>query len=401
MTGDIKSNRHGCDRSLCVIRSVAENFASALIFGAVLVLFSLKIFVSDAFAAQPFELHLLDVGQGQGILVEADGQYMLIDGGGRESSSYVISYLRQQGIENLDFIAVSHYDEDHMSGVIGALNVFPVKMLLVPSYRGEGDLYQSFATAALSNGTVIYHPQAGEKFQLGGALVEVVGPVRTDYEAENDRSLALKVTYGNLSCLICGDAEQQGETDMVDAGYDLSANVYVANHHGSKSSSSERFLDAISPSYALISCGRDNSYGHPAQETLQRFQDRGVEIYRTDLQGTVILSCDGSSFWFSQDPCQDWTPGTYQPQGDSADSFDYTDSSDSSDPSGSPDSSDSSGSFDQQARITYVINTNTRKFHYPTCNSVLQMKQSNRMDTDLSREDLIAQGYEPCGNCRP
>lgn len=174
-------------------------FISGLLF-LWIILFSIP-----AGAAQPFELHLLDVGQGQSVLIEADGHYMLIDGGGRSSSSFVVSYLKQQGIDHLDLIAVSHYDEDHMSGLIGALSVFPDDELLLPSYEGEGSLYQSFFSAAISNGASIQFPQMGDIYQLGGATVEVVGPARFDYELENDRSLAFRISYGDLTCLICGD----------------------------------------------------------------------------------------------------------------------------------------------------------------------------------------------------
>lgn len=114
------------------------------IFSAAILTAWIALMSIIAHAAQPFELHLLDVGQGQSVLIEADGHYMLIDGGGRSSSSFVVSYLKQQGIDHLDLIAVSHYDEDHMSGLIGALSVFPDDELLLPSYEGEGSLYQSF-----------------------------------------------------------------------------------------------------------------------------------------------------------------------------------------------------------------------------------------------------------------
>ena len=354
------------------------------IFAAVILIAWILLTGFMVYAAEPFELHLLDVGQGQCVLIEADGHYMLIDGGGRSSSSFVVSYLKQQGIDHFDLVAVSHYDEDHMSGVIGALSVFPANEILLPSYAGEGELYQSLSTAAVSNGAVILHPFAGAEFSLGGATVEVVGPVRTDYEWENDRSLAFRITYGDVSCLVCGDAEGTSEWDMVNSGRDISADIYVVNHHGSLTSSTEPFLDAVSPSYALISCGKDNSYGHPTMEVLQRLQERGVQMYHTDLQGSVILYSDGYSIWFDQEPCQDWTPGTFEGQTRQVSEGD-----------GSSENGDSS------EEIQYVCNTNTMKFHYPSCNSVTQMNESNRMNTSLSRDELIAQGYQPCGNCHP
>lgn len=347
------------------------------------------LFCVHVHAAQPFELHLLDVGQGQCVLIEADGHYMLLDGGGRNASSFVVSYLKQLGIENFDLIALSHYDEDHMSGLIGVLSVFRVGQVLLPSYAGEGELYQSFATAAVSNGAAILHPQAGDTFSMGNAAVEVVGPVRTDYAVDNDRSLAFRITYGDVSCLICGDAEETAEMDMVSSGRDISADICVVSHHGSRTSTTDSFLDAVAPSYALISCGLGNSYGHPTVEVLQRLQERGIRMYRTDLQGTVILYSDGSSIWPDQEPCQDWTPGI--PEG-------QTRTIPLDNGTGQEAGLDAGESAEE---VLYVCNTNTKKFHYPGCDSVNQMNESNRMNTNLSRDELIAQGYQPCGNCHP
>ena len=359
------------------------------IFAVVVLLAWISLTGVIVYAAEPFELHLLDVGQGQCVLIEAEDHYMLIDGGGRSSSSLVVSYLKQQGIDHFDLVAVSHYDEDHMSGVIGALSVFSTDEILLPPYAGEGELYQSLSTAAVSNGAVILHPIAGMEFSIGGATVEVVGPVRTDYEWENDRSLAFRITYCDVSCLVCGDAEGTSEWDMVNSGRDISADIYVVNHHGSRTSSTEPFLDVVSPSYALISCGKDNSYGHPTAEVLQCLQERGMQMYRTDLQGTVILYSDGYSIWADQELCQDWTPGKYEDQTRQMPVGD-----------GSGESGDAAAS-DSAEEALYVCNTNTMKFHYPSCDSVKQMKESNRVNTNLSRDELIAQGYQPCGNCHP
>lgn len=217
----------------------------------------------------------------------------------------------------------------------------------------------------------------------------MVGPVRTEYLLENDRSLALRITYGDVTCLICGDAEQAEEMDMAASGEDLSADIYVANHHGNKNSSTDAFLDAVSPAYALVSCGMDNAYGHPAQETLQRLQEQGIQLYRTDLQGTIVLYSDGDTCWFDQDPCQDWTPGTYKEVTrmllESETAF----------------LTNSGGEDTSSEEYRYVCNTNTGKFHYPDCSSVGQMKEKNRINSTLSRDELIAQGYQPCGNCHP
>ncbi len=329
--------------------------------------------------AEPFALHLLDVGQGQALL-ESDGQYMLIDGGGRAASSYLVSAVSGLVPDRLAYAAVSHYDEDHMSGLIGALKVFGCDMVLVPPYPGEGDLYRSFTEAAVSNGAVIFHPPLGWTCELGGAVVQVVGPAGSGYETENDLSLVFRVTYGDTAFLISGDAQSQSEADMAAGDLPLSADVYVAGHHGSATSSSDVFLDAVSPAFVMISCGSGNAYGHPAGETLERLRERDIGLFRTDLQGTVTAYSDGTSVWFDAEPSQDWTPGSGEPEQNVR-----------SIPSGGAGGGE----------ITYVCNTSTMKFHYPYCDSVGNMNPKNRMDTDMTREELIALGYDPCGNCRP
>ena len=363
---------------------IAKRFAEFVIILSI-ICFTCAV---QAAPTAPFELHLLDVGQGQSVLIEADGHYMLIDGGGRGASSFVVSYLKQQEIEHFDYVVLSHYEEDHMAGLIGVLSVFQADLLLAPGYAGGEELYQSFAAAALSNGCTIMHPKAGWQFQVGNADVEVIGPVR-EYSSENDSSLSVRITYGSTAYIICGDAEQQSETDMVESGTNLHADVYVVNHHGSSTSSTETYLDAIAPEYALISCGADNVYGHPMQETLQKLQNRGITLYRTDKQGTVIASSDGNEIWFNTDPCEDWSDGNKLLTLEAADV------------QTSLQGISRMHTEETEPSYRYVCNTNTKKFHYPDCNSVRQMKEEHKLYTDQSREDLMAQGYEPCGNCCP
>ena len=352
-------------------------------------------------AAEPFAFHVLDVGQGQSVLVESEGHFMLIDGGGRGASSFVVSYLKQQGVEALDCVAVSHYEEDHMSGIIGALSVFPSDMFLAPPYAGSGELYQSLAVAALSNGCIVLHPDPGFEFTMGSALVRVIGPQRTDYTSDNDLSLCIKIQYGDTRFLICGDAQHESETDLVNSAEDLSADIYVVNHHGSNTSSMDTFLEQVSPRFAVISCGKDNGYGHPSMETFQRLQNHNISMYRTDQQGSVIAYSDGAEIRFNQDSCTDWTAGdgiitlSGVDEGYSGEGITRSSMNEQGDPA------DENGKSETEQSFQYVCNTNTKKFHYPDCNSIAQMKEENRLFTNLGREELLAEGYEPCGNCNP
>ena len=350
-------------------------------------------------AYEPFEMHVLDVGQGQSVIFSCNNHYMIVDGGGRGASSFVVSYLKQMGVETVDMVALTHYEEDHMSGIIGVLSAFSCDSLLLPSYAGSGDLYQSLAVAALSNGCTILHPHPGDEFMLGETNAKVIGPRRTDYSSDNDKSLCFRICFGDVAFVVCGDAQQESEIDLINSGEDLRANVYVVDHHGSSTSSMDTFLDAVSPQFAIISCGRDNGYGHPAMETLQRLQNHGISMYRTDQQGTIIAYTDGSDLWFNQDPSVDWTFGNnIIPFGNVNDNA-GDDIAIMRQALETDDTSVSQGSAEQEYQ--YVCNTNTKKFHSPSCDSVAQMKEENRLFTNLSRDELLAEGYEPCGNCRP
>lgn len=261
-----------------------------------------------------FTLTMLNVGQGLAILIEADGHYMMYDGGGREASSYVVSYLKEQKITGFDCLIASHYDEDHIAGLVGVLRNYDVGNLICPDYQADSKIYQSFVDASESNGAALIHPQAGERYSLGGAVISILGPFGYDEEKENNNSIAVKLTYGNFSCILTGDAEKEEEQAIIDSGADLATDLYVVGHHGSSGSTSDAFLKAMSPSVVWISCGSDNSYGHPAQKTMEKLKEAGIALYRTDLlenAKTKEVTCyaDGNSYWFDQEASNDYSPG--------------------------------------------------------------------------------------------
>lgn len=229
----------------------------------------------------------LDVGQGNCILAESDGHYLLIDGGDRSHSSFVVSYLQQRGITQLDYVLVSHYDADHLSGIIGVLYNYNVATLLTPDYTTGTKIYQSYINCIETQSLAPVHPQVGDSYTLGNASFTVVCPDNYDYDEENNRSLGIRLTDSNNSFLILGDAQSQSERTMLKQDITLSSNVYLVSHHGSASSSSENFLNAVNPQYAVISVGADNDYGHPAPKTLSRLTALHTQILRTDTSGTI------------------------------------------------------------------------------------------------------------------
>lgn len=255
------------------------------------------------------EVHFLDVGQGLSILIESNGHYLLYDGGDRDASSFVVSYLEDAGVEKLDYVIASHYDADHLNGVVGALNAFPADMVLAPNYTTDTKVFQSFLRVTEEKNIPVIHPEAGSSYSLGNAGFTVLGPVGTDYEDYNDYSIVIMLQNGTDRFLITGDSEYTSEAQMCASGADLSCSVYVAGHHGSGTSTSWDLMEQSVPEYAVISCGRDNKYGHPHSETMEKFESMETDIFRTDMQGTITCLSSGKGLEWSQSPCNDYTSG--------------------------------------------------------------------------------------------
>ena len=265
---------------------------------SLLILALFFVFPSGALSeSTSFAIHFLDVGQGDCALILCDGQAMLIDGGEASHSSKVYAYLKEHGVDHLNYIVASHAHADHVGGLSGALNYATVDVALCPELDYDTKTFQSFVKYLGQQNVAITLPRAGDFFELGSATVQILAPLG-DYEDPNDISIVMKVVYGETSFLFTGDATRIAEADILDAGYDLSAIVLKVGHHGSDTSTSYPFLREIMPKYAIISVGKDNEYGHPTDNTLSRLRDADVQVFRTDQQGTVICVCDGKTVSF-------------------------------------------------------------------------------------------------------
>lgn len=232
---------------------------------------------------------VLDVGQGLSLLVKVNDHYMIYDGGGRSTSSYVVSYLRKHDVTDFDYLFASHYDEDHIAGLVGVLNTTNVETAVTPDYETDTKIYRSFKSTLESNGVTEVHPTVGETFDLDDATIHVLGPDSYDNDDKNDNSIVVRITYGDFSCIITGDAGEDEEDAVIHSGYTIDSDVYVVGHHGSSSSSSEEFIQAMSPEYAIISVGADNKYGHPTAKILNALEASNVAVYRTDLNGEITI----------------------------------------------------------------------------------------------------------------
>ena len=314
--------------------------------------------------ADGLAVYFLDVGQADSALVVCDGAAMLIDGGNVADAQYVVSALAQRGVTALQAVVATHCDEDHCGGLAGVLAKYPAQRVLCSVTEYDTKAFSDFVKYADVQGRAIEQPQPGEHWTLGGAAVTVLGPLR-DYEDNNESSVVLRIDYGETSFLFTGDIGLEAEDELVESGADLSATVLKVAHHGSRSSSGYVFLRAAAPQYGVISVGTDNSYGHPTAQALSRLRDADVQLYRTDLQGTVTAVSDGKTVTFTTE------------RSATAEQINPT---------------------IQNAPTAYIGNTKSEVFHSDTCGSLPQ--EQNRITFD-SYEEALESGYRPHKACLP
>jgi competence protein ComEC len=254
-------------------------------------------------AAKNMYVHFIDVGQGDSIYIKApNGEDILIDGGNKDGSD-VVAYLKKQKVKDIEFMIATHPDADHIGGLDEVLKAFPVKNVYAPKVSHTSQAYKDFLTAVKNKKLTIKTAKADATLPVKGITAKFVGPVKTYSNSDlNDWSAVLKITYGKKSFLFTGDAETKAEADMVKAKKDLRADVLKVGHHGAKTSTSTTFLKSVKPTYAVISVGKNNSYGHPTSEVLNRLKSYKVNIFRTDKQGTIIATTNGTTLSFNVKP---------------------------------------------------------------------------------------------------
>ncbi|QNK41089.1 ComEC/Rec2 family competence protein [Caproicibacter fermentans] len=293
-------SRKRCAALACLLLGVLA--ASAVPFGAsslwpgVLSFFGLSDFSSCA-DGWPASVHVLDVGKADSILIECGGKSMLVDGGTPERGEDVVRYLKQRGTSSLEYVVNTHPDEDHIGGLKYILKSFPVKHFfdskVKPDLIPQDSAYRDTMDALKRKGMAQENLNAGDKFSLGEMDIRVLGPV-TPGESTNNSSVVLLLRYQNIRFLLTGDMEKEEEESLLNAGEALSANVLKVGHHGSSTSTTPEFLQAVHPSYAAISVGYDRNK-LPKNDVLERLYRSGIKTYRTDVNGTILFLTDGKT----------------------------------------------------------------------------------------------------------
>lgn len=254
------------------------------------------------------EVHFIDVGQGDATLIKCGGAAMLIDAGDDSKGTLVQNYLQKQGVTRLDYLVLTHPDSDHIGGAPVIISKFDIDTVFMSDYEKDNKTYRKLIQALDDKALAWSTPEVGSEWRLGEACFTILGPNGV-YSDPNNASVVLLVENGRNGFLFTGDAEEKAEQDILENGLSVRADVYKAGHHGSRTASCEAFVEAVSPKTAVISCAEGNSYGHPHAQTLNTFRIAGIEVYRTDEQGSMIATSDGSVITWNCAPSDSWKAG--------------------------------------------------------------------------------------------
>lgn len=248
------------------------------------------------------KVHFIDVGQADCILLQQGNENMLIDAGNNDDEQTIKNYLQSVGVNQFQYVIGTHPHEDHIGSMDYIINSFKVGKIYFPKATATTKTFENLVNAVKSKGMQFTAPTPGEIFNLGQAKCTILAPNGSSYEDLNNYSIVVKVEFGNNSFLFTGDAEDISEKEIMAKGYNLKADVLKVGHHGSDSSTTREFLNAVNPKYALISVGKGNDYGHPATDTIQKLHAKGINIYRTDESGTIVATSDGTNITFNTNP---------------------------------------------------------------------------------------------------
>lgn len=263
---------------------------------AVLLILALVGAFTSASSAQPswqptLKVSFLDVDQGDSVLFQGPDFTILVDAG-RHDRSEVVPLLRAAGVRSIDLFVLTHPHADHIGQCDAVMKAFPVREVWMSGDVATTRTFERCVDAILASDAYYHEPRAGETFNIGSARIEIVHPAEVTGDFNNG-SVGMRIVYGNVAFLLTGDAEASSEAAMIARGHRLKADVLHLGHHGSSTSSTLPFLQAVQPQIAVYSAGKGNPYGHPHREVIARLAALGIPVYGTDTHGTVTVLTDG------------------------------------------------------------------------------------------------------------
>jgi competence protein ComEC len=309
------------------------------------------------------KVHFIDVGQGDCTLIQlADGKNILIDGGNRADSAVITKYLQSQNVKSIDYLIATHPHEDHIGSLPDIIKSFDIGSIYMPKVTANTKIFENLLLSIKAKGYKINTATAGVKIiDANGTKLTVIAPNSSEYSELNNYSAVLILTYLNTSFLFTGDAEDVSEKEMLKTNTDLKADVIKIGHHGGRTSTTKEFLAKVAPKYAVISVGKDNDYGHPHSETMDKLSANKLQIFRTDEQGTIVASSDGHSVIIDKAPII----------------------------------SNTRQSLDSDF---YIGNKKSKIFHLQTCSGLPAIENQIKL---TSKTEAQNSGYKPCQRCKP
>ncbi|MCK9443418.1 MAG: MBL fold metallo-hydrolase [Tissierellaceae bacterium] len=242
------------------------------------------------------EVHFLDVGQADSIFIKKGSEAMIIDAGNNKDGKFVVDYLREQGVKTLKYAIGTHPHADHIGGLDDVIDNFDIETIIMPNKMANTKTFEEVLDSIADKGLKITAPVVGDKYDLNGAQFTILAPNRENYSSTNDYSIVIKLVNGSNSFLFTGDAEALSEREMLENNiWALKSKVLKVGHHGSVTSTSPEFLEAVNPEVAVISSGEGNTYGHPHEEILEILEEKDITILRTDMLGTIVIKADGEN----------------------------------------------------------------------------------------------------------
>lgn len=241
------------------------------------------------------KIHYIDVGQADSILLTLNNEAMLIDAGNNADGDLVVNYLKSQGISKLTYGIGTHAHEDHIGGMDDVINEFDIETFFMPKAQTDTDTFEDVLDALIAKNISITSPNVGDTYDFSDAEFTILSCKNENTKELNTTSIVIRLVFGEQSYIFCGDAEKENEYAMMDSGLTLKSNVIKIGHHGSTSSSLEKFILAVDPEIAIITVGEGNDYGHPHEKIIKRLDRLGITTYRTDLNGTIVINSDGKT----------------------------------------------------------------------------------------------------------
>lgn len=246
------------------------------------------------------KIHYIDVGQGDSELIQVEDKNILIDAG--TSDRKALDYLKSLGVKKLDYVIATHPHEDHIGSMDDVIKAFDIGKFYSPKVTTTTKTFEKMINALKEKNFKLTVPKVSDELTIGNATLTFLAPNSTQYENLNNYSIVCKLKYGNTSFIFMGDAEEISEGEILQKQLDIKADVIKVGHHGSRSSSTKAFLEKVNPKYAVISCEKGNDYGHPHKVTIDKLNAKNINVFRTDLEGTIIATSDGNEITFNTKP---------------------------------------------------------------------------------------------------